>query len=216
MPAAAGAELVDCPLLCYVLTSLSVSIGEGQTPPEMPLGAPPSGLTGAAAGAAFCGAGLLGAFLSKNVLTLLSSSASTASMIICLHSSLCRTPDSAPSRHKRTRFATKCCPTRARKSYVWLVLEKNLVSAVSTPVLLHPRDCPACLCSLVEAPTAGLATQAICTPPRVLWKSLRAASNFESFPRFTNKHTLFKHEALTRPFATRLSFPRVLPSAPRQ
>ena len=96
MPAAAGAELVDCPLLCYVLTSLSVSIGEGQTPPEMPLGAPPSGLTGAAAGAAFCGAGLLGAFLSKNVLTLLSSSASTASMIICLHSSLCRTPDSAP------------------------------------------------------------------------------------------------------------------------
>ena len=182
----------------------------------MPLGAPPSGLTGAAAGAAFCGAGLLGAFLSKNVLTLLSSSASTASMIICLHSSLCRTPDSAPPDTNEHALQPSVVRLEHVKVTFGWFLKKNLVSAVSTPVLLHPRDCPACLCSLVEAPTAGLATQAICTPPRFLWKPLRAATNYESFPRFTNKHTLSKHEALTRPFATRLSFPRVLPSAPRQ
>ena len=105
MPAAAGAELLDRPLLCCVPSSLSASIGDGRGPPELFLGPPPTSFTGAAAGAAaafaappppaISGAGLLGALLSKNVLILPSSSAATDSMILCLPSSwlLCTQTD---------------------------------------------------------------------------------------------------------------------------
>ena len=114
-----------------------------------------------------------------------------------------------------------------------------------TLVLLRPRDCLACFCSLADAPAATSQVKPpICAPPRVLWKSFRAGSNSDacrgpvsdsSGPRmvarasdfneswfpilfqsvdswscFTNKHTPSKLEALTRSFATRLSFSRGL------
>ena len=77
--AAAGAELLDCSVVCSVYSlRCSSSIGEGRAPPELLLGAPPTVLT-AAAGAATAGAaphpavsggGLLVAFLSKNIVML--------------------------------------------------------------------------------------------------------------------------------------------------
>ena len=61
MPAATGAELLDRPLWCCVITSLPASIGEGRAPRELQLGA---AIAGAAPPLpAISGAGLLGAFL---------------------------------------------------------------------------------------------------------------------------------------------------------
>ena len=64
-------------MLCCVLSSLPASMGEGQAPPELLLGAPPTvltvgaGTTGATSPrAAVSGAGLLGISLSKNVFSL--------------------------------------------------------------------------------------------------------------------------------------------------
>ena len=73
---AAGAELVDWPLLCRVLSSFWSAIGEGRAPPALlPPETPPTVLTvgAATAGAAppfraTSGAGLFGALLSKNLL----------------------------------------------------------------------------------------------------------------------------------------------------
>ena len=64
--------------LCWVFSSFSAFIGEGRAPPEMLLGAPLTVLTTAAGAAtagaaphppAISGAGLLEAFLSKNVMS---------------------------------------------------------------------------------------------------------------------------------------------------
>ena len=110
------------------------------------------------------GAGLFGAFLFRNVLMPPSSCASTASMILCLHSFAVSYTRLGALGHERTRSATRCCTVLrdVRFEHVEVTCRLSLVKLSVMPalVLLRARDCRACLCSLVEAPTASLATQA--------------------------------------------------------
>ena len=106
-------------------------------------------------------AGLFGACLSKNDLTLPSSS---VSMILCLHQSLCRTLDVAPldtNEHALQPGVESCFAISALSTLEVTSPAKLRVSVVPTLVLLHPRDCLANLCPLVESPIASLS----CQPP---------------------------------------------------